>query len=198
MDISNKFRAKRKNTFIKEVKMKFKVFAFCIMSAFIFSSCIAKQQTVEEKPVLKDIFSVPDGTVLRVTLANNDLNLVVANSPKAKADGLSNKEEIPEDGMIFFFYELDTLSFWMKDMKIPIDIIWIAGDEVVGIEKNVPPPIPHAKLEDLKIYRSNEKADIVVELEAGASDKLGIVPGSLLEMGDRVILNNYSNGEEND
>lgn len=180
--------------------MKFKVFAFCIMSAFIFSSCLFKQQASEEKPVIKDVFSVPDGTVLKVRLADNELNLVVVNSPEAKAEGLSNKDEIPEDGMIFFFYELDTLSFWMKDMRFPIDIIWIAGNEVIGIEKNVPAPIPHAKLEDLKIYKSNGKADTVVELAAGASDKLGIALGSILEMSNDIILNKnkIENGEQND
>lgn len=163
--------------------MKFGFLAALVLSAFVFSSCVThKKQIIEEKPVIKDIFSAPDGYVVKARLGNAELKLAVANSPKAKEEGLSNKKEIPEDGMIFFFYEPDNLSFWMKDMLFPIDIIWIADNKVIGIEKNVPVPIAHAKTEDLKIYRSPGKADIVVELEAGAADKLNIAEGSPLEI----------------
>ena len=161
--------------------MKLKTVLICFAFALAFSACAAPKQNSAQPQGKKEVYSMPDGSVLKVKLADNELNLVVANSPKAKADGLSYKKEIPEDGMIFFFYEPDTLSFWMKDMNFPIDIVWIAGNKVVGIEKNAPAPEPGTKLMDLPIYRSNEKADTVVELEAGASEKLNIVPGSLIE-----------------
>ncbi|MDR1195218.1 MAG: DUF192 domain-containing protein [Endomicrobium sp.] len=166
--------------------MKVKFLVFLAFLTFIFMACFFEQQreteTVQEKPKSKDVFSVADGTVLKVALNNNVLDLVAANSPKAKSDGLSNKEEIPEDGMIFFFYELEIQSFWMKDMKFPIDIIWVSGNEVVGIEKNVPPPPANAYMRDLEIYRSPEKADTVIELEAGMADKLNIVYGSTVRI----------------
>lgn len=177
--------------------MNLKFFTAIAASAFIFFACATTQPQTDKKPRFKDVYSFPDGSVLNIKLAGNDLKLVVANSPKAKADGLSNKEEVPEDGMIFFFYEPSVQSFWMKDMKIAVDMIWVDGNEVIGVEKNVQPPIPHAKLEDLKIYRSNDKADIVIELEAGAADKLKIEQGSVLEMSAYQNLNN-DNGEEND
>ncbi|MDR2425794.1 MAG: DUF192 domain-containing protein [Endomicrobium sp.] len=171
--------------------MKIKLFLLIIFSAFIVSCVFTKQQMVSHKSQIKDIFSIPDGSILKVRLADNELNLVVANSPKAKAEGLSNKEKIPEDGMIFFFYESDIQSFWMKEMKFPIDIIWISGNEVAGIEKNVPIPISTAKIGDLKIYKSPQRADTVIELEAGSADKLNIVFGSILE----VSQNYYINGD---
>lgn len=155
--------------------MKFKTVLICIAAAFIFSACATPKQQ-------KEVFRLSDGYVLKVKLADKNLKLVVANSPKAKADGLSNKKSIPEDGMIFFFYELDTLSFWMKDMEFPIDIVWIAKDKVVGVTKNVPVPEPDTNIMELPIYRSNDKADTVVELEAGQAAKLKIVPGSILEI----------------
>ena len=162
------------------MKSKFKAVFICIV-VFAVSACTTPNQH-ESNDMKNKIHSLADGSVLKVTLADNDLNLVVANSPIAKAEGLSDKKEIPEDGMIFFFNEPDTLSFWMKDMNFPIDMIWIAGDRVVGIEKNVPAPEPGTKITDLKTYNSNEKADIVVEVEAGATEKLNIVPGSILKI----------------
>ncbi|MCL2144167.1 MAG: DUF192 domain-containing protein [Endomicrobia bacterium] len=165
--------------------MKLKFTAALLCAVFLFSGCIAAKQQPqkeEKKEEPKEVYSLPDGSVLNVKLADNDLRLVVVNSPKAKAEGLSNKDEIPEDGMIFFFYETDILSFWMKDMRFPIDIIWISGDTVVGIEKNVPIPEPGTKITDLPVYKSNEKADTVIELTAGAAEKLNIFPGSALEI----------------
>ncbi|MCL1972255.1 MAG: DUF192 domain-containing protein [Endomicrobia bacterium] len=163
------------------MKSKFKAVFICVAFAFMMPACTTANQH-ESNDVKNKTQSFADGSVLNVTLADNDLKLVVANSPKAKAEGLSYKKEIPEDGMIFFFPELETLSFWMKDMNFPIDMIWIAEDRVVGIEKNVPAPEPGTKITDLKTYSPNEKADIVVEVEAGASDKLNIVPGSILQI----------------
>jgi hypothetical protein len=40
--------------------------------------------------------------------------------------------------MLFVFASSTRPGFWMKDMKFPIDIIWINADkEVVGIESNI-------------------------------------------------------------
>jgi uncharacterized membrane protein (UPF0127 family) len=178
--------------------MNFRFFTAIAASAFIFSACVTPLAQVEKKsvqPVYKDVFSFPDGHILDVRLAGNALKLVVANSPKAKSEGLSNKGEIPQDGMIFFFYERSILSFWMKEMRFPIDIVWIDGNKVIGIEKHVQIPVPYARVNELKIYNSNDVADIVVELAAGAADKLNIVPGSILELD---TYQNLRTGENND
>ena len=55
----------------------------------------------------------------------------------------------------------------MKNMKFPIDILWINNDEIVHIQKNVP-------INPLKSYRSNLLANYVLELNAGVCDKLNI------------------------
>jgi uncharacterized protein len=42
--------------------------------------------------------------------------------------------------MLFIFESPQKYSFWMKDMKFPIDIIWIdSAGKIVHIEKNLPP-----------------------------------------------------------
>ena len=164
--------------------MNFKFMALITVFTFCFASCMMfnhkPEQKNSEQQKTKDIYSMADGSVLKVKLGDKELSLVVANSPTAKAQGLSGKNQIPEDGMIFFFYELDTLYFWMKDMNFPIDILWLNGNKVIGIEKNVPIPVEHTKDTDLIVYKSNDKANTVIELEAGAADKLNIIPGSIL------------------
>ena len=39
--------------------------------------------------------------------------------------------------MLFRFSQAEKYSFWMKDMRFPLDIIWIKNREVVHIEKNI-------------------------------------------------------------
>lgn len=55
--------------------------------------------------------------------------------------GLMSRTSLPEeDGMLFIFDKERIHKFWMKDMIIPLDVIWI--DEkgiIVHIDKNVMP-----------------------------------------------------------
>ena len=61
-------------------------------------------------------------------------------------------------------------SFWMKDMRFPLDIIWIKNGEVVHVEKNV--------LENFSgILSPQVDADSVLEINAGNVDKLDIKIG---------------------
>ncbi len=48
-------------------------------------------------------------------------------SPAAQALGLGGREDVPENyGMLFVFTTDGSYGFWMKDMLVPIDIIWLS------------------------------------------------------------------------
>jgi hypothetical protein len=83
--------------------------------------------------------------------------------------------------MYFIFDKPGNYGFWMKDMKFPIDIIWISGDEVVGIDENAEPE-PGEPLSDLKIYYPPREIDRVLEVNAGAAEKYN------LKVGDTVTV----------
>lgn len=55
--------------------------------------------------------------------------------------GLGGRTDIPQDyGMLFVFPQDGKVGFWMKDMLVPIDIVWLADDgTVLGIEDSVSP-----------------------------------------------------------
>lgn len=65
----------------------------------------------------------------------------LADSPEERVQGLSGRREVPSGyGLLFVFEEPGTPGFWMKDMYVPIDIIWLADDgTVLGIEEAVSP-----------------------------------------------------------
>lgn len=69
------------------------------------------------------------------------INVDLAKTPEQIAKGLSIKNTLSEnEGMLFIFDTPKKWSFWMKDMKFPIDIIWISSDnKIVHIEKNLQP-----------------------------------------------------------
>src|SRR3989344_5704365 len=77
----------------------------------------------------------------QVLVNDQTFKVTVARSEKEKQIGLSKTEQMDENqGMLFMFDTSNYHSFWMKDMKFPIDIIYINGDKVVTVIENAKPP----------------------------------------------------------
>lgn len=83
--------------------------------------------------------------------------------------GLMHRQEILADqGMLFIFKEEGTYSFWMKNMKFSLDILWLdRGKRIVHIERNVPP----CEREPCPSYPPRLPAMYVLELKAGSVDE---------------------------
>jgi uncharacterized protein len=107
-----------------------------------------------------------------VAIEGKNFNVELADTAEKRQKGLGGHDSICEDcGMIFIFPTPGNYSFWMKDMKFPLDIIWISDGKIVYIAKNVSP--------DFKgIINPKSSADKVLEINAGICDKYGIKEGS--------------------
>jgi len=117
------------------------------------------------------------------TINDQSFNLYVAKTPKDKEIGLSKYESLPENyGMLFPFDKAAIHSFWMKNMKFPIDIIFIKDRTIVTIHKNV--PNPSVQNTSLPIYMPKTPAKLVLEINAGLSEKYNF------QEGDTVIIKN--------
>lgn len=68
-------------------------------------------------------------------------NIEIVDESEERIRGLSGRESIPDDyGMLFVFLLPDNYGFWMKDMKVAIDIIWLSDDGMIlGVDENVTP-----------------------------------------------------------
>jgi len=67
-----------------------------------------------------------------VTIGGTTVEVEIADTQTARIQGLSGRESLAENsGMLFLWPEADYYSIWMKEMKFPIDIIWINGNQVV-------------------------------------------------------------------
>lgn len=121
-----------------------------------------------------------------VTIGAQSFNVIVASSQQAREIGLSETKSLSQNqGMIFLFDKPDYYSFWMKNMKFPIDIIYINNDTIITIVNNATPP------KDNKgnpiIYTPIAPADKVLEIQAGLSRKYNF------KNGDKVTYENLSN-----
>jgi uncharacterized membrane protein (UPF0127 family) len=111
------------------------------------------------------------------------VNVVIADTGSLRKRGLSGVTEMDENaGMFFVFNTLQVEpEFWMKDMLIPIDIIWVSGNDVVKIDHNVQPPPPDTSDRDLIIYTPGQPVDFVLEVNGGFSKTNNIGVGSYVD-----------------
>jgi uncharacterized membrane protein (UPF0127 family) len=104
---------------------------------------------------------------------------VQAEVPKDAAfyQGLGGRESLTDDrGMLFIFSQSGRHSFWMKDMLISIDIIWISAEgRVVDVQTAQPEPgVPD---DQLKRYVPKDADLYVLEVRAGLADEKGVHVG---------------------
>lgn len=104
----------------------------------------------------------------------------IADTPNKRAKGLMERPSIaPDGGMLFQFPELGYWTFWMKNTKIPLDILWLdKTGTIIHIESNV--PICARTDDHCPRYYSHQKSWQVLELKAGMAEKLELIPGSQL------------------
>jgi uncharacterized protein len=115
----------------------------------------------------------PIGT--KVIINNHQFYVDVAVTNPEKESGLGNRDSLePDHGMLFTYDHKEKYSYWMKNMRFPIDILWIADNTIVDITKNIPVDIKVP----LKIYSPIVPVNKVLELNAGTSDRLGIKAGN--------------------
>ncbi|MEK7192050.1 MAG: DUF192 domain-containing protein [Patescibacteria group bacterium] len=117
--------------------------------------------------------------IREIIIGGHIFQVEIADDVFSRSQGLSNRESLePDRGMLFIFEQPASQSFWMKNMKFPLDIIWIKNGKIIGLEKNVPPdasPMP-------RVYPSPSQVDQVLEINAGKADDLN------MEIGEMVTL----------
>ena len=102
-------------------------------------------------------------------------DVYIALSRAQQMQGLMFVRELPEmTGMLFAYSQARTLSMWMKNTYISLDILFIRADGTVSsIARNTE---PHS----LQSISAKEQLNFVLELNAGLTEKLGIAPGSIV------------------
>ncbi len=117
-----------------------------------------------------------------IKIGDSSIKAEVADTDTARQKGLSGRASMAKDsGMLFVISNnKSTPTFWMKDMKIAIDIVWIKNGKIIQIDKNVPPPSFGTPDNKLKLYSPKSAVDYVLEVNSGYSDANNIKVGDSL------------------
>ncbi len=110
------------------------------------------------------------------------LKLEVVSTPSDIARGLSGRDRIGADGMLFVFPSSTRPRFWMKEMKFDLDLIWIREKKIVEITPRVPAPDPQTPLNQLPTYVPSQPVDMVLEVEALKAREWG------WSVGDEILI----------
>ena len=128
------------------------------------------------EPTSSDDRLVPVTTPAGVTILAE-----LADTTEKRARGLMFRESLPKDrGMLFTFPDPQHWTFWMKNTRIPLDIIWIDRNrKIVHVERNVPGC--NRTDDGCPQYQPNEEASYVLKLAAGMADALKLHRGVKLQ-----------------
>ena len=116
-----------------------------------------------------------------VTLREQTFNVEIADDNSERARGLMYRDQMAADaGMLFLFERQEAQAFWMKNTKIPLDILYFDnGWILVGWSLNTPP----CSLGDrCPSYPSQAPARYVLELNAGTAERIGVKLGDKLSV----------------
>ncbi|MFA6410890.1 MAG: DUF192 domain-containing protein [Candidatus Buchananbacteria bacterium] len=115
-----------------------------------------------------------------VIINNTEIKVEIADTTEKQIKGLGNKTSLEKNhGMLFTYPDYKIRSFWMKDMNFPIDIIWLADDQIVGMEKNV----PTQDNKNLTRYYSPKPVNYVLEINANEALE------NNFKVGDKIKFN---------
>lgn len=113
--------------------------------------------------------------------SGEEFSLEIAADPRARAYGYMYRDKVaPNEGMLFIFDQADTHTFWMKNCKVALDIIWL--DENFRVVEIAHEQQPCPAVGDCPSVGPMRAARYVIEVAAGTSRREG------LKSGDRVTI----------
>lgn len=122
---------------------------------------------------------ISDLDCAKVVINDKIVNVEIADTAEKHYKGLSNRENLCDDcGMFFVFPDKKERTFVMRNMNFPLDIIWIDGDKIIKIDKNLMPE----KENPQNIYNSGAPVNYVLEVNSGFCN------GNNIKTGDKIFI----------
>lgn len=109
---------------------------------------------------------------------------VVAETMRRDIDqmrGMMFRDALAKDrGMLFVHTADENHPYWMYQVRIPLDIIWMNHERrIVEISANAP-PCPSKSARECPSFGGHEKARYVLELAGGGAAQYGLRVGDVL------------------
>ena len=125
-----------------------------------------------------------DGQTRTMVLAGEPFVVELASTPASRQRGLMDRAQLAADrGMLFLYAESGPRTFWMRNVRFGLDILYLDANWRIVDRIVAAPPCPSMPCGD---YPSAQPARHVLELPAGSSERLGLTVGQRLEPPERL------------
>jgi uncharacterized membrane protein (UPF0127 family) len=120
-----------------------------------------------------------------VEVGGERFTVEVADDNDSRARGLMFRDALADGhGMLFIHDQEERQAYWMKNTRIPLDILYFDGSlRLVSQQRDVPPCSAGDRCPP---YPSNAPALYVLELNAGEARRLGLRDGAVMELAPEI------------
>lgn len=113
---------------------------------------------------------LPNGTTIQ---------LEVAKTPQQQEMGLMYRPALPDNrGMLFRFSSPQSIRFWMKNVPVALDMVFLQN----GVVKYIQASAPGCASEPCPTYGANTPIDKVIELRSGRAAELKLKVGDIVKI----------------
>jgi uncharacterized membrane protein (UPF0127 family) len=140
-----------------------------LLATLLCCACGPKISGLEE--LNTRVITLPSGAEIRaeVMIKKDDINR-----------GMMFRDALPQGrGMLFIHEKPSPYRYWMYNVKVPLDIVFMdSSRRIVEISANTPPCT--TKAEQCPTYGGHAYEQYVLELRAGEAQRLGLQKGQTL------------------
>lgn len=160
-----------------------KFISIIFLSLFLvsFSACAKSKEFIYRlriesmEPVLSDLIVSRQSSGEKILI-----KVEIVDSPTERERGFMYRTSLEENyGMFFIFQEEAPRKFWMRNTKIPLDMIFVDKElNIIGIVEGAKP----CKKDPCPTYGPDQPAQYVLEVNKGFIDEHGITVGDMIEL----------------
>ncbi len=133
----------------------------------------------------KDI-DIPQGQIektIPLSIGQKYIRALVARTEAEQEQGLGDRDSLPSDeGMLFIFTNPSPIGIWMKDMRFPLDILWVDETRHVLFIKEDALPSSYPE-----IFAPDVASKYVIEVSAGFVKENNIKIGAEISFSESVL-----------
>ncbi len=144
-----------------------------LISLFVAIGCKA-ENTPQKTQQYQENYHTP------IAIGQHQFIAEIADTPQAMQQGMMYRPSIKDNqAMLFIFSKPQPMTFWMKNMQIPLDMLFF---DKAGVLQEIKTDVPACQADPCPTYPAqNDNNQIVAEIKVGQAKKLGLTVGDRLQ-----------------